>query len=202
MNKIACIYKICCLNSNKFYIGSSVDLKKRWSKHKSLLRNNKHPNKKLQNLVNKYGVDTLYITVLELIQDISAIRDRELHFITELSPVLNIAKLAVGGDTLSDNPNKITICEKISKSGKSRYKNMTSERREELRINNHVGKNNPRYGSKWSEDMYKQFSKSFRIENTEYRCLSEASRTLGIPVPTIHYRLKSNSIKYSMYQYL
>jgi hypothetical protein len=49
------VYKIINKIDNKFYIGSSIDIEQRWYKHKSLLRNNKHPNKHLQNAWNKYG---------------------------------------------------------------------------------------------------------------------------------------------------
>lgn len=42
-------------NSNKFYIGSSSDFKKRWCAHLSQLRNNKHHNEPLQRAFAKYG---------------------------------------------------------------------------------------------------------------------------------------------------
>jgi group I intron endonuclease len=49
------IYKITNLVNNKIYIGKSVELKQRLSKHLSELRGNYHVNKHLQNSFNKYG---------------------------------------------------------------------------------------------------------------------------------------------------
>lgn len=54
-NKISGIYIITCLSSNKHYIGRSVNCKERLSKHKSQLRECKHPNIHIQNSWNKYN---------------------------------------------------------------------------------------------------------------------------------------------------
>lgn len=55
INKYNCgIYSITS-PSGKQYIGSSVNLKKRWLHHKSCLRNNKHTNSILQHAWEKYG---------------------------------------------------------------------------------------------------------------------------------------------------
>lgn len=54
--KMICgIYKIKNKIDNKFYIGSSTNIKQRWYRHKSMLRNNCHCNEHLQNAWNKYG---------------------------------------------------------------------------------------------------------------------------------------------------
>ena len=47
------------IKPNKMYIGSSINLINRCNKHFSLLKHNKHYNKKLQNHVNKYGIGDL-----------------------------------------------------------------------------------------------------------------------------------------------
>lgn len=49
------IYKIINKIDGKYYIGSSINLLKRFYKHKLELRKNTHHNKKLQNAWNKYG---------------------------------------------------------------------------------------------------------------------------------------------------
>lgn len=49
------IYQIVNKVNNKRYIGSSINIKQRWSAHKSELRNNKHSNKHLQAAWNYYG---------------------------------------------------------------------------------------------------------------------------------------------------
>lgn len=47
------------------YIGSSIDLVRRFSTHKWELRNNRHSNKHLQNAWNLYGEDSFRFTVVE-----------------------------------------------------------------------------------------------------------------------------------------
>jgi group I intron endonuclease len=49
------IYKITNTSNNHFYIGSALDINRRWSRHMSDLRKNRHPNKYIQNSWNKYG---------------------------------------------------------------------------------------------------------------------------------------------------
>ena len=41
--------------NNKKYIGQSVEIENRWSKHRSELNKNKHDNDYLQKSWNKYG---------------------------------------------------------------------------------------------------------------------------------------------------
>jgi group I intron endonuclease len=62
---ISGIYKIHSIAMPmRCYIGSSVNMHKRWNGHLSYLKRNKHANKKLQNHYNKYGKDDLQFTVL------------------------------------------------------------------------------------------------------------------------------------------
>jgi group I intron endonuclease len=49
------IYTITNLLDGRYYVGSSLDLTKRLTSHKTKLKNNKHINKYLQNAWNKYG---------------------------------------------------------------------------------------------------------------------------------------------------
>ena len=59
------VYCIRCKVNNKAYIGSSANIKRRWTEHKSLLKTGKHPNKQLQEDYNKYGADNfLYLTLI------------------------------------------------------------------------------------------------------------------------------------------
>ena len=64
MNSNCGVYCIRCKVNNKAYIGSSVDIKKRWNDHKGALRRGKHPNKQLQEDYNKYGADSFLYTIL------------------------------------------------------------------------------------------------------------------------------------------
>ena len=58
------VYCIRNIENNKVYIGQSIDIKRRWRKHKSELNRNVHNNKHLQSAWNKYGKDAFEFNVL------------------------------------------------------------------------------------------------------------------------------------------
>jgi len=70
------IYKITNKLNKKLYVGSSVNIRKRWKAHRNRLRRNQHPNKHLQSSFNKHGIDVFEFEVLEFI-DIPHLIDRE-----------------------------------------------------------------------------------------------------------------------------
>ena len=59
------IYKIINLITEKVYVGSAVNIDKRWYNHKSLLSNNKNKLPKLQNSVNKHGLENFIFEIIE-----------------------------------------------------------------------------------------------------------------------------------------
>lgn len=64
--KYAGVYKITCNGSGKIYVGSSVNLYRRWlSRHVPDLRRNKHCNKYLQAAWNKYGENSFSFDLIE-----------------------------------------------------------------------------------------------------------------------------------------
>lgn len=63
---ISGIYEIRNLVSLKKYIGSSKDIKRRWSRHRTQLNKGQHSNRHLQNAYYKYGCDSFeWVIVLE-----------------------------------------------------------------------------------------------------------------------------------------
>ena len=65
MAEVGGIYKIqSIVKPERCYIGSSVDIPKRWYQHLSELKKNKHDNHKLQNHYNKYGKNDLIFSVV------------------------------------------------------------------------------------------------------------------------------------------
>lgn len=63
------IYIIYCDKARKkngVYIGQSRDIHKRWLAHVNDLKNNRHKNKHLQNIYNKYGENSFNFDILEL----------------------------------------------------------------------------------------------------------------------------------------
>ena len=63
--KIAGVYYIKCLITNKYYIGSSINIKSRFNAHKRKLILQKHSNNILQNQWNKYGEQNFEFKILE-----------------------------------------------------------------------------------------------------------------------------------------
>lgn len=134
------IYKIVNSVNNKFYIGSASStggFRKRWNEHKSALRNNRHPNKYLQQSWNKYGEEAFVFEIIEIVTN-DTILEREQHYIDTLEPHYNLCKIAgnTKGRKLSDKQKKL-----LSELAKLR-----------------VGDKNAFFGKKHSEDTKKASS--------------------------------------------
>lgn len=93
MDKIIGIYKIqSTTHPERFYIGSSVDITKRWKCHINLLKSDKH-NPKLQNHYNKYGESDIQFSILlECNKD--ELLEREQFYIDTLKPWFNCCPVA------------------------------------------------------------------------------------------------------------
>lgn len=87
------IYCIINIVNQKRYIGSSKNLRNRLWKHRSLLRNNKHENVKLQNSWNKYTEKNFDYYIIEYCQSLDDLQIREQFYIDTLKPELNITKI-------------------------------------------------------------------------------------------------------------
>lgn len=96
------IYKITCKANNKFYIGSSKNIKYRWQVHISELRGNRHHSHYLQNSYNKYGEESLEFTILVELHEYNEelLRMIEYYYIEELQPQFNVASPTVYNNTL------------------------------------------------------------------------------------------------------
>lgn len=79
------IYRIICVPTGKFYIGSSVQLRSRWSQHLYDFRNSIHKNPHLQSAWNKHGEQCFVFEVLELtLPDFQL--EREQYWLDKLQP--------------------------------------------------------------------------------------------------------------------
>ena len=84
MAKISCIYKISNLINGKIYIGSAADFNKRKSNHLRQLNTNSHHSKYLQNSWNKNGPEIFSFSILEVVDDINNLLEREQHYLDSL----------------------------------------------------------------------------------------------------------------------
>src|SRR5258705_1470084 len=96
--KTSGIYKITCTANGKMYVGSAVNLLKRWSFHLWELRNNRPDNSRLQNAWNKYGESTFEFEIIEVAMSWSR-KDREQYWLDKLKPYdreigFNVCKIA------------------------------------------------------------------------------------------------------------
>jgi group I intron endonuclease len=149
------IYKILCTGNDEFYIGSAKSINNRLRKHKSMLFKKSHPNKKLQNAYNKYGVDFFIYSVIEYVSDINNLINREQFYIDELSPSFNIRLIAQSNLGLKfTNETK----ENMSKSRLEYFKNnpeVILKLKERMILNPlkpWLGKKSPNSGKTYSDD--------------------------------------------------
>ena len=83
------IYCIINISNNKRYIGSSKNIYQRLQKHRSLLRNSKHQNSKLQNAWNKSLELNFEYYILEYCSE-ELLENKEQFYINTLNPEYNI----------------------------------------------------------------------------------------------------------------
>jgi len=83
------VYCIINMSNGKRYIGSSKNMYKRLSCHRSYLRSSTHQNKKLQNSWNKYSEESFVAYLLEICDE-TILEKREQYFIDNLKPEYNI----------------------------------------------------------------------------------------------------------------
>ena len=88
------IYKIeSKISLNKIYIGSAVNIAKRWRLHINELAKNKHGNRKLQSHYNKYGLSDLQFSILLGCDRVDLIKVEQ-YFIDSYKPWFNICQKA------------------------------------------------------------------------------------------------------------
>lgn len=79
------VYKITCIPTGKFYIGSAVCMRTRWNDHRRHLRRGTHHSRHLQHAWRKYGeIAFRFEVVEEVVTD--RLRVREQHYLDELRP--------------------------------------------------------------------------------------------------------------------
>jgi len=98
------IYKILNTANNKFYIGSSGKIRRRWNEHKRMLRLGRHHSALLQNAYNKYGKESFSFSILERMSDDATYEqlcEREQYYLDTLKPFkgtgYNLIREAGGG---------------------------------------------------------------------------------------------------------
>lgn len=145
------IYKITNKQNEKFYIGSSVNIKMRWYAHKSYLRRNIHSNSHLQNAWNKYGEENFIFSIL-IETDEDSLLDKEQELIDETkccNKNIGYNKALIAGSPMKGRKHSPETIEKLRKASTGRVK--SAETRKKLSLANKGRKLSPETRKKMSE---------------------------------------------------
>ena len=88
LEKISAVYKVVNTVTGDFYIGSSVDVKRRWSEHKRTSKWNERPNSMLYKAMKGYGIDKFSFQILAMVEP-EYLKQVEQEFIDMLKPEYN-----------------------------------------------------------------------------------------------------------------
>lgn len=139
------VYIISCNNTNKIYIGSSKNIRKRWKRHVSDLKSSRHHSFVLQKDFNLYGEDAFFIKSIFPCPEVE-LREREKIMIEskDFDNLYNMSKDVNGGDNISLHPLNSEIRKKQSKNIILKYSNMSKHEKLEL-SKKMSGENNPNW---------------------------------------------------------
>lgn len=123
MNDISGIYCIENIINNKKYIGQSIHIKERWTKHIAELNNGTHHNDYLQKAWNKYGEENFSFYILEECS-INLLDEKEICYINKYDSMNRSYgyNLTSGGQLRKNSISKETR-DKISHAVKNSYVN-------------------------------------------------------------------------------
>lgn len=186
------IYCIENIVNNKKYIGQSVNMKQRWSKHLSELKNGHHDNDYLQKSWNKYGEEGFKFYILEHCEK-DFLDENETYYID----LYNTMNRDYGYNLKSGGQASNYVCDevkaKISESNKKIYQNSNLRHIRSLDALNQwsnpeikqkiMGENNGMYGKRHTEESRRKMS--------ENRKGKPSHRT---PVLCVELNLKFNSM--------
>ena len=164
------IYKITNIINNKCYVGSAKNIKQRWQKHKQFLRRKIHHSIALQRAWNKYKINNFQFDVVEYVEDIKTLIQREQHYFDTLKPEYNTCKIAGYGGKLGIKSSKKEIERKrLAWTGENNpnFGGMSEEHRQNIsksRIEKGTaaGENNPRYGCKLDDETKQKIAKKLK----------------------------------------
>ena len=150
------IYKITCLTTGKFYIGSSNDLRRRRYSHFYELRYNKHKNKYLQSAFNKYGKEDFVFEVLKFV-----------GMDTSKTDILLLEQKYIDSSNACDNSVGFNVSKFVGKpADRTGFKH--SKETLELYSKQRKGKNKSAEFKQLLSEMYKGKSMKERTEDPEW----------------------------------
>lgn len=140
------IYQILNKENSKSYIGSAVNLERRFKEHQKQLRKGNHHNDKLMKAWKKYGENSFMFVVLEEVEDKEALIAREQWWINEKDNtkcgynICEVAGSTLGKKLSEETKRKIGIANKGNQFNKGRK--FTEEHKQNMRLAR-LGKKRP-----------------------------------------------------------
>lgn len=87
------VYQIKC--NEKVYVGSTTgSFSRRWNEHLSRLRRGVNGNQYLLNAFRKYGKESLHFSILEVVENLESVIEREQYYIDLIHPEYNMCQIA------------------------------------------------------------------------------------------------------------
>ncbi len=193
------IYEIRNKLNGKRYIGSSIDIEKRWKGHKRDLKAGNHGNPHLQNAFNKYGIENFLFMELEEIKgDKSSLYKREQEYLDKwlsTGSLYNISSIAIGTclkgelngmygkyhtqktrDKMSVNKNKYYETHEGPRKGQKVTKETRAKQSKAK-----SGKNHPMYGKKQSQETCDKRSKALMGHEVSEKTRARQSKANSNP---------------------
>ena len=170
--KISAVYKITNTVTGDFYIGSSKNVKKRWSDHKCKSKWNERPNNPMYLDMQKYGVDKFVFEVIEE-AEVDKLKETEQKFIETLKPTYNSCN-AKGIDVERKKEYNKEYQKEYHKTDK--FKKYMKEYQKSDKFKEH------------QKEFYKEYKKQLCLYNGEVLTLNALSKRFskaGIPHPQI-----------------
>ncbi len=115
------VYQVENTTSGKLYVGSSVDIERRWGRHLRRLRRGRHNNRHWQMEFDRDGEGAFAFTILEVTTRLARV-DREQWWLNELRPRYNVAPrfgVVTVGEDLSLVMNADAVAEMAELAGKA-----------------------------------------------------------------------------------
>jgi group I intron endonuclease len=128
------------------YVGSAVNIRKRWLRHKLELKKQRHFNCHLQNAWNKYGEKNFVFEVLELVDDEVSLLLEEGKWIEKNSKVQKYNIALETSSPMKGRKHSEKTKKKISKALRGKM----------------VGEKNPMYGKSLSKETRQKMSDALR----------------------------------------
>lgn len=185
MEKISAVYKIVNTVTGDFYVGSSMDVKRRWRQHKWSPTWERHPNSKLYKDMKKYGVDKFRFQILAPVME-EYLKQVEQEFIELLHPTYN-SNRANGWDVEREKERK----KKYRQTGKYKeYKkkwNQSEKGKESKKKWRQTEKGKEANRKQARKDMKKYSNQlcSYNGETLTLNTLSARFLRAGIPHPVL-----------------